>query len=207
MRAWQTLLGAFALGVVTYFAVLRIAESKNEAAVGRDTYSLASGHARERDAFEALRAKLEQLGQGDLAARLERLRLDNQLWVAPSLGSERWAVFVRSLGLVRRVYIREAALLDPSAHLYEHGTREGSELQQEAFAWLSLGGALRHELAHYDGALDEATAYEQELAWYGAVRQSTFLASADAQTRRTWEWALESAELSARKAAREAAGS
>jgi hypothetical protein len=197
---WRQIAGALLVAVAGYFAVLRIAESKNEAIVGSDTFSLASGHPGEREAFERLRGKLDMLDQHELSGRLEALRGEGRVWVAPSLGAERWAVFVASLRLVRRVYIRGPALLDPGAHLYAQGRREGSAAQQEAFGWLSLGGALRHELAHYDGELDESAAYARELGWYAEVRRSAFVEGLDPATRRAWDWALDSAELSARAA-------
>src|SRR6185295_16492448 len=159
MRPRDQLIGAVVLCAATWFSLLRIAESKNEAAVGSATYSLAAGHVPEREAFEALRTRLEGAGQQPFSRRLEELRAANRIWIAPALGPGRWAVFVESLGLVRRIYIRRLALLDPRAHLAQQGPFEGAPEQQDLFACLSLCGALRHELAHYDGQLDEAAAY------------------------------------------------
>ena len=70
-----------------------------------------------------------------------------------------------------------------------------------AFAWLGLGGAMRHELAHFEGAIEEAEAYRIELEWYEEIRRSPFMASREADEKARWEWALESAVTSARKAA------
>jgi hypothetical protein len=202
MRPRDQLIGAVVLCVATWFSLMRIAESKNEAAVGSATYSLASGHAPEREAFDALRLRLERAGQRPFSIRLEALRAANRVWIAPALGPERWAVFVESLGLVRRIYIRRLALLDPRGHLAEQGASEASSERQELFAWLSLCGALRHELAHYDGRLDEAAAYAQEQAWYEELRASPFVKELRGREGDVWQWALDSAVLSAREAAR-----
>jgi hypothetical protein len=207
MRLLGQSLGAVLLCLTTYFCLLRVAEAKNEAAAGPGVFRLAEGHREEREAFERLRRQLGMLGQSGLSDRLERLRAQGQIWTAPALGPERWAVFVESLRLVRRIYIRRVALIDPRVHLYEKGAADVSPAHQEAFAWLSLGGALRHELAHYDGLMDEAAAYDQELAWYEELRGSAFLASLQGGAREAWLWALESAVLSARKAAEAAKAS
>jgi hypothetical protein len=207
MRLLGQLIAVLSLGVTTYFCLLRVAEAKNEAAAGPGVFRLAEGHREEREAFDRLRRQLENLGQAALSERLEQLRSQGALWVAPALGAERWAVFVESLHLVRRIYIRRLALVDPRAHLYEQSPADVAPAYQEAFASLSLGGALRHELAHYDGLTDEAAAYEQELAWYEELRASPFLASLQGGARDAWQWALDSAVLSARKAAEAAKAS
>ncbi len=120
---------------------------------------------------------------------------------APGLGPDRWAAYVESLGLVRRVYIRRAALLTPRLHLYPTDRGDVPAGHQIAFAWLGLGGAMRHALAHRDGAIEEAEAYGIELAWYEEIRRSPFLTSREGEERALWEWALDSAVASARKAA------
>jgi hypothetical protein len=201
MRLFGQSLVAVLLCFTTYFSLLRIAEAKNEAAAGPGVFPLAEGHREELEAFERLRRQLEMLGQSALSERLEQLRAQGKIWAAPSLGPERWAVFVESLRLVRRIYIRRVALIDPRTHLYGKGAADVPPAYQEACAWLSLGGALRHELAHYDGLLDEASAYDRELAWYEELRGSAFLASLQGGAREAWLWALDSAVLSARKAA------
>ncbi len=63
---------------------------------------------------------------------------------------------------------------------------------------------MRHELAHRDGALEEAEAYRIELAWYEEVRQSPFVTGLEGPDKAAWEWALESAIASAQKAAQRA---
>jgi hypothetical protein len=145
------------------------------------------------------------MGDADLSGRLERLRQDRELWVAPRLGPERWAVFVEALSLVRRIYVRQEALLDPVAHLYRTPRPDIPRAYQEAHAWISLAGALRHEIAHRDGRRDEGSAYEAELAWYESRRTSPMPSRLRGEEREAWEWGLESAVLSARKARETAA--
>ncbi len=155
-------------------------------------------------AFRALEVKLGTMGQTDLAARLEALRLKGEIWVAPAMGADRLAAYVESLGLVRRIYIRRVALLNPRAHLYPAGVEGVPETFQNAFAWLSLAGAMRHELAHRDGALDESSAYRIEIEWYEEVQRSAFVSGLPEESRAAWDWALQSALMSARKAAQRA---
>lgn len=197
---------AAVLGLATYFAVLRIAEAKNESAVGGDVAPLDARRRPELEAFQHLRSLIGGMGDPALADRLERLREDREIWVAPRLGPERWAVFVESLSLVRRIYVRREALLDPVAHLYRTPRPDIPRPYQEAHAWISLAGALRHELAHRDGHHDEAAAYDAELAWYETVRASPLLAPSSGEARQAWEWGLGSAVLSARKARETASG-
>ncbi len=202
MRLREQFFVAVVLGGATWFSLLRIAESKNEAAVGSASYSLVSGHPAEREAFDALRARLASIGQGPFAARLGELAAEGRIRVAPALGAQRWAVFVESLGLVKRIYVRRTALLDPRAHLAEQGAVQGSFGQQQVFAWISLCGALRHELAHNDGLLEEYAAYAVEVGWYEELRASAFVKGLEGRQAETWQWALDSAVLSAREAAR-----
>jgi hypothetical protein len=194
-----------ALGVATYFALVRIAEAKCDVAVGGSGIVLDRQHAAEIQAFEHLRSRLARMGAGALGERLERLREARSLWVAPQLGPERWAVFVEALSLVRRIYVRRDALLDPVAHLYRSPRPDIPRAYQEAHAWISLAGALRHELAHYDGMEREDEAYDVELAWYEEVR-GPLLDALSGEERRASEWGLEAAVLSARKAREIAAG-
>jgi hypothetical protein len=109
-------------------------------------------------------------------------------------------VFTDSLRLVRRIYIRRLALVDPREHLYPVTPTDIPLANQRAFAWMSLAGALRHELAHYDGMIKEADAYAAEIAWYKDVRASPWFASLRGEKRQVFDWALESAVLTARSA-------
>ena len=78
---------------------------------------------------------------------------------------------------MRRIYVRRLALLDPRAHLYPAPPPDIPDANQRAFAFISLAGALRHELAHYDGMIEEADAYAAEIAWYEGLRASPWFAS------------------------------
>ncbi len=201
MRAREQLIGAAVLAIATYYGVLRIAEAKCDAAVGSLGTPLDQSRPEDLAAFQRLRGQLVTFGQTAFADRLEELREKKELWVAPGLGPDRWAAYVESLGLVRRIYIRRVALINPRLHLYPQGAIDLPAGHQIAFAWLSLGGAMRHELAHLDGAIEEAEAYRVELEWYEEIRRSPFLTSREGEERAMWEWALESAMASARKAA------
>jgi hypothetical protein len=200
LRIRDQLIVAAALGVATYFALLRIAETKCETAVGGGVAPVDAQRREELEAFQDLRARIARMGDPALADRLERLREAREIWVAPRLGPERWAVFVEALSLVKRIYLRREALLDPVSHLYRTSRPDIPRAYQEAHAWIGLAGALRHELAHRDGLRDEGAAYDVELAWYETVRQAAPLARFGEEERRAWEWGLESAVLSARKA-------
>lgn len=198
------MVGAVALAAVTYYGLVRIAEAKCDAAAGSRGLSLDERHPEDLAAFRRFQVELRNMGQSSLGNRLERLRERGDLWVAPGIGPDRWAAYVESLGLVHRIYIRQVALLDPIAHLYPNGTQDVPSEYQAAFAWLSLGGAMRHELAHYDGAIAEAEAYAVEMGWYENIRHSSFFTRQEARIQDAWQWALESAVSSARKAAERA---
>ena len=194
------LLAAVLLAAATYGVLLRIAETKVETAVGGGAFPLDDKRPDERAAFQRLRTSLAEMGEQALADRLERLRQDGKIWIAPSLGPGRWAVFVESLRLVRRIYVRRLALMDPRAHHYPVAQAGIPDANQRTFAWISLAGALRHELAHYDGMIEEADAYAAEIAWYEGLRASPWFASLEGKTRAVFEWALDSAVLTARSA-------
>jgi hypothetical protein len=204
MRARDQLIGAVALAAATYFGVLRIAEAKCDAAVGSRGERIGAHRPAALAALMRLEAQLQAMGQTELVNRIEQVRARGELWVAPAMGRERWAAFVEVLGLVRRIYVRGPALSNPLEHLYPEGAPKVPVAFQTAFAWLSLAGAMRHELAHYDGAIAETEAYTVELAWYDEVRASTFVTGLAGEQREAWNWALESAILSARQAARKA---
>lgn len=196
---------AVVLAAATYGVLLRIAESKVEMSVGGGAFLPDDTRHAELAAFRRLGTSLAEIGQQTLADRLERLRQDGAIWIAPSLGPDRWAVFAESLRLVRRIYIRRLALLDPRAHLYPITPPGIPDANQSAFALLSLAGALRHELAHYDGMIEEADAYATEIAWYEGLRASPWFALLPGEQRRVFDWALESAVLTARRASEKAA--
>ena len=201
MQAREQLIGAAILAVATYYGILRIAEAKCDAAVGSLGTPIDESRPEDLAAFRRLQRELGTLGQAAFAERLEELRKKRELWAAPGLGPDRWAAYVESLGLVRRIYIRRVALMNPRLHLYPADPVDVPVSHQIAFAWLGLGGAMRHEVAHRDGAIEEAEAYGIELSWYEEVRQSPFLASLEGEERARWDWALESAIASAKQAA------
>lgn len=203
MRAREQLIGAAILATATYYGILRIAEAKCDAAVGSLGTPIDESRPDDLAAFERLRRQLIAFGQEPFAERLEELRGRHELWAAPALGPDRWAAYVEALGLVRRIYIRRVALMSPRRHLYPVDPVDVPPDYQSAFAWLGLGGAMRHELAHRDGAIEEGEAYRIEIAWYEEIRRS-FLASLEGDEKARWEWAIESAIASARKAAERA---
>lgn len=206
MRAGSQIVAAALLAAATYGVLVGIAEAKVDAAVGGGAFPLDDRRVPEREAFERIRARLEEIGEGRFSDRLEALRVERVLWVAPSLGPDRWAVFAESLRLVRRVYVRQKALLDPRAHLYPSPSAV-PDAHQRAFAWISLAGALRHELAHHEGMIEEHEAYATEMAWYEGVRASPWFAALRGEDLRMFDWALQSAVLTARSAsARSGAG-
>ena len=200
MRARDQLIGAVLLIGATGFGLYRIAQAKNETAVGGAVFRLDESWPQEFAAFQVVRSEIAQMGDPELAERLEALRRDGEIWVAPKLGPGRWAAFVDTLRLVRRIYVRRLALLDPLTHLYGRPRPEIPLAYQRAHAWIGLAGALRHELAHRDGSMEEGPAYDAEIAWYEQLRQSPFLASLERDERAAWEWGIESAILSAQKA-------
>lgn len=201
MRLRDQLFGVAALALATYVGLVRIAEAKCDEAVGSRGIRLDESAPQDLGAFGALMARLERIGEGEFAARLEELRRRREVWVAPGLGPDRWAAYVESLGLAKRIYIRRLALLSPRAHLYPGGAPGVPEAYQDAYAFLSLSGAMRHELAHRDGAIEEADAYAEELAWYRHIAASSFIAGLGEDERPAWDWALESAIRSAETAA------
>ena len=200
MRLRDQLIGAFVLIGATGFGLYRIAEAKSETTVGGAVFRLDESWPQEMSAFQVVRGEIAEMGDAALAERLEALRRNGEIWVAPRLGPERWAVFVDTLGLVRRIYVRRVALLDPLAHLYGRPRPDIPLGYQRAHAWISLAGALRHELAHRDGLIEEGPAYDAEIEWYDQLRRSPFLSSLEGEERAAWEWGIESAILSARKA-------
>lgn len=200
MTARAQILAAVLVAAATYGVLLRIAEAKVETAVGGGAFPLDDTRPDELAAFRRLRTSLAEIGEQAMADRLERLRQDGKIWIAPSLGPGRWAVFVESLRLVRRIYVRRLALMDPRAHHYPVTQAGIPDANQRTFAWISLAGALRHELAHHDGMIEEADAYAAEIAWYEGLRASPWFASLEGETRAVFEWALDSAVLTARSA-------
>jgi len=200
LRPRDQLIGGVLLMAATGLGLFRIAEAKNETTVGGGVFRLDGSRPAEMAAFGVVTTQIAKMGDPDLAARLERLRQDGVIWVAPRMGPDRWAVHVETLRIVRRIYVRRTALVDPVAHLYAAPRPDIPVTYRRAHAWVGLAGALRHELAHHDGAVDEEPAYAAEIEWYERLKASPFLTALQGEERAAWEWGIESAILSARKA-------
>lgn len=194
----QLLLGALLL-LVTGVGIYRIAEARNEAAVGGRVVRIEPSRPDAMAAFARTLDAIEGLGRPELAERLREVQGKGGLWIAPRLGAQQWALYVDTFGLVRRIYVRDVALRSPVAHLFPTPTPAISAEKRQAFADAALAGALFHELQHWDGVDDEAQAYDREIAWLEALRASLPSQLTDAE-RAALEWGIESATLSARKA-------
>ena len=193
MRARDQLIGAVLLVAVVGFGVRRIAEAKSDAEVGGEGVRLAEEATPDFAALARLRSQLDTMGQIQLRARIERLTAEGELWVAPRMTPSRWAAYVESLGIVRRVYVRRVALQEPIRQLYPAGPpAEVPPAYQDALGWLGLAGAMRHEMAHRDGALEESDAYAIELQWYREVQSSRFVTTMSGEPREAWDWAIDS---------------
>jgi hypothetical protein len=206
MRVPAQLVVALLLLAATAASIHRVVEMRNQATAGEGVFRLDDSRHEESEALDRLLGRLVMMQQQAFAERLSRLRAEGALWIAPKLGAGRWAVFVDSASLVRRVYVRGPALLEPRTQLYADGEASVPRAQQDAFAELSLAGALYHELEHYRGVLDERAAYDAEIAWYETLRVSRWYSGLEEGRKRIYAWALESAILSAREARRRATG-
>jgi hypothetical protein len=201
----QQLLLGMLLVVSTAVGIRNIAAARNEGAVGGRVHRLDPEREAEGAAFRRLLSDFEGLGHPEQAEQLRALEGQGVLWVAPSLDPGRWALYVDTFRLVRRIYIREQALLSPEAHLFPDGDASLTPENRRAFARVSLAGALYHELQHWAGIEDEAQAYDLEIAWLENLRGSPLATGADAGGR-AMDWGIQSAVLSARKARAQATG-
>lgn len=192
----QLLLGALLL-VSTAVGIRNIAQARNETAVGGRVHRLDPAREAEGAALGRLLAGFRALGHPELAVRFQELERKGALWVAPAMDPGHWALYVDTFRLVRRIYVREAALLAPESHVFPADASITPE-RRRAFARISLAGALYHELQHWDGIVDEAAAYDREIAWLQTLEGAAEPLQGEA--RRAFDWALESAVLSARKA-------
>ena len=193
---------ALAIVATTYYAIVRVAEEKAGGLAGGDTVRLGRQTPGERDAFEALLNQLRIWDEAALASALAQLRDDGDLWVAPQLSGERSAIFVSSLGLVSRVYVRREELVSPELPFPDAGIPEPA---RRTFATIRLAGTLHHELQHYEGLEDESATYDREIQWYRGLG-ATMLERLQGEERRQFEWAIDSAVQSG-EAAREKAAS
>ena len=184
---------ALAIVAATYYAIVRVAEEKAGALAGGDTARLDGRTPAELDAFEALLDRLRAWDEAALRQALSQLQEDGDLWVAPHLSGDRSAIFVSSLGLVSRVYVRREELVAPELPF------PGLDIPDPArrtFATLRLAGTLYHELQHYEGVEDEGAAYEREILWYRGLGAKV-LERLQGEERRQFEWAIDSAAQSA----------
>lgn len=187
--------------VIAALVIRAIAQRKNEELAGPAAYPLGE-EGPEREALDALLEELERLGHGELGERLRRLHRDGMIWVAPYMPEGAQALYVNSLGLVERIYVDRSALLLRELPFPDAGVPEE---WRRLYALVKLGGTLYHELQHLDGVLDEAEAYRREEAWYEEIVRAGYVRRLDGEAMRRYNWAIESAVLGAREAARKAA--
>jgi hypothetical protein len=186
----------------TYYAILRVAGHKADALAGGGTFRLDRSHPEDEEAFTALLGQLRRWGQADLADSLRSLQGEGRLFVAPRLAGERSAIYVDSLGLVRRIYVRPDELV---ARKLPFPDLDAPEDAQRTFTRIRLAGTLFHELQHYGGLEDEAATYDREIAWYGRLRDAV-LPGLDGERARWFDWAVDSALESAEAAREKATG-
>jgi hypothetical protein len=189
-----------AIAASTYYAILRVAEHKADALAGGGTFRLDRSHPEESQAFDALLGQLRRWDQPELAESLLALREQGRLFVAPHLAGERSAIYVDTLGLVRRIYVRPDELLFRRLPFPD---LDAPDAAQHTFTRIRLAGTLYHELQHYRGLEDERATYDREIAWYRRLREAV-LPGLRGEAARWFEWAVDSARQSA-EAAREKA--
>ncbi len=183
----------------TYLAVDQIAEHKAAALAGEGAYPL-ERDSREGRAFGALLERLQRWNDRTLAASLAALEHEGRLWIAPQLSGDRAAIYVDALRLVKRIYVRRDQLVVRQLPFPDLAV---SDAARREYVWIRLAGTLYHELQHYDGLEDEGATYDREIAWYRLLRRDV-LPGLEGEPARQFEWAVDSAIVSA-LAAREAA--
>jgi hypothetical protein len=200
MKTLLKLAVGVAIVASTYFAILEIAQHKADVLAGRGTFVLDERHATEAAAFAQLLTRLQGWGEADVAASLAALQASGQIHVAPRLGAGRSAVYVKTLGLVSRIYLRGDNLVVRALPFPELDVPERA---QRTYAAIRLAGTLVHELQHHEGVEDEAAAYDHEISWYQQLgeRNSGSLAE---EERRLFDWAVASALASAEAARQKA---
>jgi len=193
---------AFSIVLVAGLLIRSIAVRKNEELAGPATYQLPAEPGTERDAMERILASLENFEQTRLVRDLRRLDAEGALWVAPYLPGERQAVFVDSLGWIRRIYVdRNDLLMDPPPFT----ELDVPEEWRRTYALIRLGGTLYHELQHYEGELDEAVVYQRESEWYESLNRTNGVRTLEGTDLERTLWAIDSAILGANAAAAAAA--
>ena len=203
MRTLLKLGVAAAIVVSTYYAIVQVAEEKANTLAGGQTFVLDGQSPEEWDSFGALRERLREWGEPDLATALHRLQESDDLWVAPGLEGGRSAIYVNALNLVSRIFVRRDELV---ARDLPFPSLDAPESAQRTFAAIRLAGTLFHELQHYEGLEDEAATYEREIDWYAGLRER-MLARLQGEEQRWFEWAVDSAIQTATAARERAKGS
>jgi len=193
---------AAAIVVSTYYAIVRVAEEKANALAGGQTFVLDRESREEWAALAALRERLREWDEADLAVALLRLQESGDLWVAPGLEGDRSAISVSTLKL-NRIFVRRDELV---ARTLPFPDLDVPEWAQRTFATMRLAGTLFHELQHYEGLDDELATYEREIEWYRGLR-GRMLDRLQGEERRWFEWAVDSAIETATAAAEKAKGS
>jgi len=193
---------AAAIVISTWYGIVVIAEYKAEALAGSGAFVLDESHPEETTRFHALLAELGRWEEEGLAVSLSQIRHERRLWVAPHLSGERAAIFVDSLGLVRRIYVRRDSLLPRGLPFPDLDVPEEA---QRTYQTIRLAGTLYHELQHYEGLEDEGATYDREVAWYRGLGER-MLPRLQGEARRQFEWAVDSAVLSAEAAREKATG-
>ena len=199
MKALLKLGVAAAIVVSTYYAIVRVAEEKANALAGGQTFVLDRESRAEWEAFAALRERLREWDEADLAVALLRLQESGDLWVAPGLEGGRSAISVSTLKL-NRIFVRRDELV---ARTLPFPDLDVPEWAQRTFATMRLAGTLFHELQHYQGLDDELATYEREIEWYRGLR-GRMLDRLQGEERRWFEWAVDSAIETAAAAAEKA---
>ena len=199
MKALLKLGVAAAIVVSTYYAIVRVAEEKANALAGGQTFVLDRESRAEWEAFAALRERLREWDEADLAVALLRLQESGDLWVAPDLEGGRSAISVSTLKL-NRIFVRRDELV---ARTLPFPDLDVPEWAQRTFATMRLAGTLFHELQHYQGLDDELATYEREIEWYRGLR-GRMLDRLQGEERRWFEWAVDSAIETAAAAAEKA---
>jgi len=194
----KNLLAVVSILGITAVSMQRIAASKNEALAGAGAVRLDHRQKAEMRVFEELLEQLFDCDESGLAARLRTLQEDGRIWIAPELRRPIRAVFVDSLGLVRRIYLARDELMAPSQALFPQMRVPEGDLR--VFAFVTFAGTLQHEIEHYDGVTDEGAAYDREILWYRALSSTAYYRKMAAEDRRVYDWAIDEAVDNAKRA-------
>lgn len=198
VRSLGRLLLAVVIVLGTGAAIRHIAIAKNEAMAGGGAYALGPDRGAAWAGWEHLLAHVRKAGATTLLGELESLQRGGRIWVAPRLPKEQRAIWVRTLGLVDRVYVAERELTWSPAAL-QPGLRV-PPLHLDAFAWVSLSGTLVHEMAHARGVATESSAYDLEILWLETIANLPGIVALPPPEREATAWAIRAAVDNARRA-------